>query len=114
MEARSISRYIRQSPKKVRIVLDKIRGKRVGYALDYLHFSPLKASSIAEKTIRSAVANLMQLDESSNLDPDSFIIKEAYSDGGPHLKRFRAASMGRISKLNKPSSHLTIIISDDS
>lgn len=114
MEARSISRYIRQSPKKVRIVLDKIRGKTVGYALDYLHFSPLKASSIAEKTIRSAVANLMQLDESSNLDPDSFIIKEAYSDGGPHLKRFRAASMGRISKLNKPSSHLTIIISDDS
>ena len=46
MEVRSISRYIRQSPKKVRIVLDKIRGKKVGYALDYLHFSPLKASYV--------------------------------------------------------------------
>ena len=114
MEARSISRYIRQSPKKVRIVLDKIRGKRVGFALDYLHFSPLKASYVAEKTIRSAVANLMQLNESANIDPDSFIIKEAFADGGPHLKRFRAASMGRISRLNTPTSHLTIILSDDS
>ena len=114
MEARSISRYIRQSPKKVRIVLDKIRGKKVGYALDYLHFSPLEASYVAEKTIRSAVGNLMQVDDSANLDPDSFVIKEAFADGGPHLKRFRAASMGRISRLNKPTSHLTIIISDES
>ena len=114
MEARSISRYIKQSPKKVRIVLDKVRGKRVGYALDYLHFSPLNASYVADKTIRSAVANLMQLKESANLDHDSVIIKEAYANGGPHLKRFTAASMGRISKLNKPTSHLTIVISDDS
>ena len=113
MEARSISRYIRQSPKKVRIVLDEIRGKKVGFALDYLHFSPLKASSITEKTVRSAVANLMQSKESANLDPDSFTIKEAFADGGPHLKRFRAASMGRISKLNKPTSHVTIVISND-
>jgi len=113
MEAKSISKYIKQSPKKVRIVLDKIRGKKVGFALDYLHFSPLKASYVTEKTVRSAVANLMQSNESVNVDPDSFTIKEAFADGGPHLKRFRAASMGRISKLNKPTSHLTIVISDD-
>ena len=56
----------------------------------------------------------MQSNESTNLDPDSFRIKEAFADGGPYLKRFRAASMGRISKLNKPTSHLTIVISDDS
>ena len=114
MEARSISRYIRQSPKKVRIVLDKIRGKKVGYALDYLHFSPLKASYVAENTIRAAGAYLIQVVDAANLDPDSFVIKEAFADGGPHLKRFRAASMGRISRLNKPTSHLTIIISDES
>ena len=113
MKAKSISKYIRQSPKKVRIVLDKIRGKKVGFALDYLHFSPLKASYVTEKTVRSAVANLMQSNESANVDPDLFTIKEAFADGGPHLKRFRAASMGRISKLNKPTSHLTIVISDD-
>ena len=113
-KAKSISKYIRQSPKKMRIVLDEIRGKRVGNALDYLHFSPLKASYVIEKTVRSAVANLMQSIEDSTMDPDSLIIKEAFADGGPFLKRFRAASMGRISKLNKPTSHLTIVVSDES
>jgi len=98
----------------MRIVLDEIRGKRVGNALDYLHFSPLKASYVIEKTVRSAVANLMQSIEDSTMDPDSLIIKEAFADGGPFLKRFRAASMGRISKLNKPTSHLTIVVSDES
>ena len=110
MEARSISRYIRQSPKKVRIVLDKIRGKRVGFALDYLHFSPLKASYVAEKTIRSAVANLMQIEGNNELDPDLFEIKEAYVNQGPVMKRFRAASMGRASRLRRPTSHLTIVL----
>ena len=113
MKAKSISKYIRQSPKKIRIVLDEIRGKRVGHALDYLHFSPLKASYVAEKTVRSAVANLIQSTEDPKMDPDSLIIKEAFADGGPFLKRFRAASMGRISKLNKPTSHLTIVVSDE-
>ena len=67
MKAKSISKYIRQSPKKIRIVLDEIRGKRVDNALDYLHFSPLKASYVIEKTVRSAVANMMQSNEDSNL-----------------------------------------------
>ena len=70
LKSKSISKYIRQSPKKIRIVLDEIRGKRVGNALDYLHFSPLKASYVIEKTVRSAVANLMQSIEDSNMDPD--------------------------------------------
>ena len=114
MEAKATLRYNKQSARKVRKTLDKVRGFKVGVAIDFLHFSPEKASVVIEKTIRSAVANLMQLNDSANIDPDSFIIKEAFADGGPHLKRFRAASMGRISRLNKPTSHLTIIISDDS
>ena len=114
MKAKSISKYVRQSPKKIRIVLDEIRGKSVDNALDYLHFSPLKASYVIEKTVRSAVANLMQSIEDSNMDPDSLVFKEAFADGGPFLKRFRAASMGRISRLNKPTSHLTIVVSDES
>jgi large subunit ribosomal protein L22 len=56
----------------------------------------------------------MQSIEDSTMDPDSLIVKEAFADGGPFLKRFRAASMGRISKLNKPTSHLTIVVSDES
>ena len=114
MEAKATLRYNKQSARKVRKTLDKVRGFKVGVAIDFLNFSPEKASVVIEKTIRSAVANLMQSNESANIDPDSFIIKEAFADGGPHLKRFRAASMGRISRLNKPTSHLTIIISDDS
>lgn len=113
MEARSVSRYIRQSPRKMRIVLDEVRGKKVGYALNYLHFSPHKASYFIEKTLRSAVANLLQKSESTNVDPDTFIISRAYVDEGPYTKRFRAASMGRISRINRPSSHLTIYVSDE-
>lgn len=112
MEARATSRYVRQSPRKIRIVLDQVRGKKVGEALNYLHFSPKRASDVLEKTLHSAVNNLMQKTENTNIDPEDLKIKSAYVNGGPHLKRFRAASMGRISKLNKQTSHVTIIVTD--
>ncbi|MFQ6612052.1 MAG: 50S ribosomal protein L22 [Fidelibacterota bacterium] len=113
MEAKAITRFVRQSPRKVRVVINEVRGREVGDALNYLHFSPLKAAAHVEKTVRSAVANLLQKSEDSNLNPDSLHIKTCYVDGGPFLKRFRAASMGRISKLNKPTSHITIVVSDE-
>ena len=110
MESRATLRYNRQSPFKVRKVMNAIRGFNVGTAINYLHFSPEKASVSIEKTIRSAVANLMQNDEASDLDPDLIKIKEAYVNQGPVMKRFRAASMGRASKLRRPTSHLTIVL----
>ncbi len=70
MEARAISRYIHQSPRKIRIVLNEVRGQRVGDALDYLHFSPVKAAQIIEKTVRSAAANLIHIAEEANVDAD--------------------------------------------
>ena len=103
MKAKSISKYIRQSPKKIRIVLDEIRGKRVGNALDYLHFSPLKASYVIEKTVRSAVANLMQSIEDSKMDPDSLIIEEAFADLREECKiasRIKTALDKEIGKLS--------------
>ena len=114
MEARATSRYNRQSARKVRKVLDKVRGSRVGVALDYLHFSPEKASVVIEKTIRSAIANLMQIEGNNDIDPDKCKIKEAYANQGPVMKRFRAASMGRASRLRRPSSHLTIVLTTES
>ena len=81
--------------------------------MNYLHFSKAKAAYQIEKTLSSAVANLMNKPESENLSVDNIYVKECYADGAPHLKRFRAASMGRISKINKKSSHLTIIVSSD-
>ena len=113
MESRATLRYNRQSPYKVRKVLNAVRGCDVGTAINYLHFSPEKASIAIEKTIRSAVANLMQNENSNDIDPDILRIKEAYVNQGPVMKRFRAASMGRASKLRRPTSHLTIILTTD-
>jgi len=113
MQAKAISRYNRQSARKIRKVLNKVRGARVDNAIDYLNFSSEKASVLIEKTIKSAVSNLMQIDENSNINTDSLLIKEAYVNQGPVMKRFRAASMGRASKLRRPTSHLTIVIATD-
>jgi large subunit ribosomal protein L22 len=112
MEAYAVSRYVRQSPYKIRIVMDEVRGKKVGDALNYLHLSTKKAASVLEKTIRSAVSNLLQKAEDPNIDPDGLIVSKAFVNGGPHMKRIRAASMGRVSKLNKPTSHVTVVVSD--
>ena len=113
MESRATLRFNRQSPFKVRKVLNAVRGANVGTAINYLHFSSEKASLAIEKTIRSAVANLMQNDEASDLNPDLIKIKEAYVNQGTVMKRFRAASMGRASKLRRPTSHFTIILTTE-
>ena len=110
MEAQACSRYVRQSPRKIRIVMNEVRGKKVGDALNYLHFSPKKGSDVIEKTLRSAVSNLLQKADDANIDPDSLIVSKAFVNGGPHMKRFRPASMGRISRLNKPTSHVTVVV----
>tara|TARA_B100000424_G_scaffold184394_1_gene142981 strand:- start:1441 stop:1782 length:342 start_codon:yes stop_codon:yes gene_type:complete len=113
MEARATSRYNRQSARKIRKVLNRVRGSNVDSAIDYLHFSPEKASVVIEKTIRSAIANLLQVEGNNDLDIKTLKIKEAYADQGPVMKRFRAASMGRASRLRRPSSHLTIVLTTD-
>ena len=110
MESKAIARYIHQSPYKVRKTLDSVKGMSVENALNYLHFSTEKAAKVIEKTIRSAVSNLLNENESADIDRDSIRLKEAYVDGGPVMKRFRAASMGRASRLRRPTSHLTVVV----
>ena len=112
MEAKAITRHIRQSPRKIRLVLDEIRGTNVDKAINYLHFSKAKAAYQIEKTLSSAVSNFMNKSDDENVTVDKIYIKECFADGAPHLKRFRAASMGRISRLNKKSAHLTIVVAD--
>ena len=113
MESKAIARYIHQSPFKVRKTLDSVRGMNVEDALNYLHFSTEKAAKIIEKTIRSAVSNLLNENENADVDQASLRLKEAYVDGGPVMKRFRAASMGRASRLRRPTSHLTVVIKNE-
>jgi len=110
MKSKAISRYNKQSARKMRKVLDCIRGDKVDDAINFLHYSTEKASVVIEKTVRSAVANLMQFDEENSIESDSLYIKEAFVNQGPVMKRFRAASMGRASRLRRPTSHLTIIV----
>ena len=103
-------RYIRQSPYKVRFVLDSIRGKKVDYALDFLQFSNKKAARFISKALRSAMSNHSQKDE--NFDQSILYVKEAYVDEGPKIKRFRPSAMGRASRILKRTSHLTVVVGD--
>ncbi len=110
LEARAINRYINSSPRKMRLVIDLIRGKSVPEALSILQFSPKHPSKVAEKVLRSAVSNLQNKDEASRVDAETLFVKEAFVDGGPGLKRMLPAPMGRAYRMVKRSNHLTIVI----
>jgi large subunit ribosomal protein L22 len=110
MEARAINRFIGSSPRKMRLVVDLIRGESVDRALEVLHFSPKHSSKDAEKTLRSAVSNLINKEESARVEPGDLFVKEAYVNVGPTLKRISAAPQGRAYKIRKRSCHLTIIV----
>jgi large subunit ribosomal protein L22 len=110
MEARAVTRYIGSSPRKMRLLIDLIRGMSVDKALEVLHFSTKHASKDAEKTLRSAVSNLMNKDENNRHEPAGIFVKEAFVNQGPTLKRISPAPMGRAYKIRKRSCHLTLIV----
>jgi large subunit ribosomal protein L22 len=110
MEAKAKHKYIGTSPRKMRLIVDMIRGKSVDDAIQLLHFSAKHASKDAEKVIRSAVSNLFNKEEDSKLEPSDLYIKEAFVDQGPTLKRIRPAPMGRAYRVRKRSNHLTIVV----
>ncbi len=110
MEARAINRYVGTSPRKMRLVIDLIRGKSVDEALHLLHFSPKHASKIAEKVLRSAVSNLQNKDEGGRLEPEQMFVKACSVDSGMVVKRISPAPMGRAYRIRKRSNHITIIV----
>ena len=112
MQAEAKLKYLRTSSRKISQVLNLVKGKRVDEALDMLHFTSKHAAIPIEKTIRSAVSNLGNLEEGQRLETSEIFIKEAYVDQGPTLKRFRPMSMGRAGKIRKRTSHLTIVLED--
>jgi large subunit ribosomal protein L22 len=115
MEARAISKYNRQSPRKMRLVIDLIRGKSVDEAYAILQFSKKKAAEQIDKTLRSAVANARSKadDAGEFVDVDELIVKEAYVNEGPRLKRWRAAAMGRAAPIHHPTSHIIVVVGTD-
>ena len=110
MEAKAINRYIGSSPRKMRLVIDLIRGMQVDKALEVLHFSSKHSSKDAEKTLRSAVANLLNSDDATRVEPQDLIVKEVFVDQGPTIKRISPAPMGRAYRIRKRSCHLTIVV----
>ena len=110
MEAHAINRYIGSSPRKMRLVIDLIRGKRVDEALNLLHFSPKHASKVAEKVLRSAVSNLQNKDEAGRLEPAEMFVKEVTVDNGMTVKRISPAPMGRAYRIRKRTNHLRIVV----
>jgi len=110
LEAQAINRYIGSSPRKMRLVIDLIRGKMVPEALNILHFSTKHGSRVAEKVLRSAVSNLQNKDEAGRTNVDTLFVKTVFVDGGPSAKRMLPAPMGRAFRILKRSNHLTIVV----
>lgn len=110
MEAHAINRYVGTSPRKMRLVIDLIRGKSVDEALHLLHFSPKHASKVAEKVLRSAVSNLQNKDQGGRLEPEQMFVKAASVDNALMMKRISPAPMGRAYRIRKRSNHITIIV----
>jgi large subunit ribosomal protein L22 len=110
LEAKAIQRYLGSSPRKMRLVIDLIRGRSVDEALSILHFSPKHAARLAEKVLRSAVSNIHNTDEGARLDAADLVVKTAFVDGGPVMKRVLPAPMGRAYQIRKRSNHVTIVV----
>jgi large subunit ribosomal protein L22 len=112
MQAVAKAKYLRMSRQKIARILNLIKGKRVDEALNILHFTSKAAALPVEKTLRSAVANLAQQEEGQRLELHEIMIKNAFVDEGPTLRRFRPMSMGRAGRIRKRTSHLTVIIEE--
>ena len=109
MQAKAVAKQVRIAPRKARLVVDLIRGKEVGEAIAILRHTPKAASPIVEKVLKSAIANA---EHNYEMDPDNLVISEACVDEGITLKRFRPRAQGRASRINKRTSHITVVVSE--
>jgi len=112
MEAKAILRYAKISPRKVRQVVDLVRGKGVEEALNILQFTPKKAALLVERTLRSAVANALN-NEETNVREEDLIVKEIFVNGGITMKRLRPMPRGSAGQIRKRCSHLTLVVGDN-
>jgi len=107
MEAKATAKYVRISPRKLRRVVDMIRGQHVEEARRILRFSPLGATDTVEKVLNSAVTNA---ERTPGVIPENLYVATAMVDGGPTLKRFRPRAQGRAAAIRKRTSHITLIV----
>jgi large subunit ribosomal protein L22 len=107
MEAKAVARYVRVSPRKARLVVDLIRGKSVPEAQAILRFTPRSAAEIVEKVLNSAVANA---EKNLHVRGEELVIGTTFVDEGPTIKRIRPRAQGRAYRINKRTSHITVVV----
>ena len=113
MEARAQARYVRVTPMKARRVVDLVRGKQATAAVEILRFAPQAASLPVRKVVESAIANARFAADELNerFDEGSLVVSTAFVDEGPTLKRFQPRAQGRAFRINKRTSHITVVVS---
>lgn len=109
MESKAVAKYIRIAPRKIRVVMDLVRGKNIGEAFAILKFTPKVGAEVIEKVLRSAVANA---EHNFDMNVDNLYIAAAYVDQGPTLKRIHPRSRGQAFKILKRSSHVTVVVKE--
>ncbi len=109
MEAKAVAKYMRISPRKVRIVAKNIKGLTVENALAQLRYTPKKAAVILLKVLNSALANAEQKEQ---IDVDTLYVKNVFVDERPTAKRWRPRAMGRATRIRKRTSHVTVILDE--
>lgn len=109
MEAKAVAKYIRIAPRKVRVVMNLIRGKNVADAFAILKFTPQAGADVIEKVLKSAVANA---ENNFDMNVDKLYISSAYVDQGPTLKRIHPRSRGQAFSILKRTSHVTVVVAE--
>jgi large subunit ribosomal protein L22 len=114
MQSKAQAKWVRMSPRKVRRVVNEIRGKSVAHAVTILKYMPYSAAREVEKVLKSAVSNLTKSQKAPVTEAEvvNFKVVEAFADQGPTLKRFQPHSRGRAFPILKRTSHITLVLSD--
>lgn len=109
MEAKAILRFCRVAPRKARIVANMIRGRNVEEAISLLEFTPKRSAQIVRKVLHSAIANA---EDVGDVDVDQLYVKTITVDQGPTLRRFRPRAQGRAYRVNKKTSHISLVVAE--
>ncbi len=109
MEITARARFLRISPFKLRLVARLLPGKKVDEALSMLRFLPQRGARVMHKVVTAALANAEQRPQ---IDVDTLVVKGVQVDGGPSLKSFQARAMGRVNRIIKRSSHITVVLKE--
>jgi large subunit ribosomal protein L22 len=112
MEARAQARHVRVTPRKARRIVDLIRGKDTAEAIAVLRFAPQSASDPVRKVLESAIANARVKADlaAESFDERDLVVRSAFVDEGPTMKRFRPRAQGRAARINKRTSHITVVV----